>query len=147
MSKSEVIDPGGDGEGSGPSDPVDPGEPGGGTPPVGDDDDPCDEFGGGDDGDGTGCSDSDEDFAPHMAECTECDAPNPPDWCPAASRSIRIPQRSAKKSFSTIINKALLQIAPLSVYSAPFASISLRPVKSANQPADTAFRARRGGLR
>ena len=87
VSRSELIDPGDAGEGGGGGGDGDggddPGEPGGGTPPVGDDNDPCDEFGGGDDDDGTGGGDSDEDFAPHMAECDECDFPNPPEWCPA----------------------------------------------------------------
>ncbi|MCH8556569.1 MAG: hypothetical protein LAT84_02045 [Balneolia bacterium] len=74
----------GEGGGSDPVDPVDPGEPGGGTPPIGDDDDPCDEFGGGDDGEGDtgGGHDNDEDFLPRLLECSECDAPNPPGWCP-----------------------------------------------------------------
>lgn len=88
VSKSEVIDPGGDDGGGDSGDNGDNGDSGegGGVPPIGDEDDPCDQFGDdGDDGDdnseGDG-HDNDEDFAPHMIECSECNLPNPPAGCP-----------------------------------------------------------------
>lgn len=81
----ELISPGDGQEGGGGSNGGDGDDnQGGGGSSNGEDEDPCDPFGNGDNGDGNGDGhDHDEGFhGGILQECEECELPNPPAWCP-----------------------------------------------------------------